>query len=139
LDDRSVTTLPVEGGGLLVPAPNRWRKAARILVAGLIVVVLAVSMSGIGLYFLLRGDAIENSVLTRSIESSIQRLLGPNFLVELGPTYFGFDPDGLLSLESSQVSVIRASDRQVVSTLGKVIVGIKPWSILSGGHGRRDR
>ncbi len=128
----SVKALAVDGAGLLVPAPNRWRKAARIAAATLVVIVLAVTMSGTGLYFLLRGDAVENSVLTRSIESSIQRLLGPNFLVELGPTYFGFDPDGLLSLESTQVSVIRAGDKQVVSTLGKVIVGIKPLSILSG-------
>ncbi len=89
-------------------------------------------MSGIGLFFLLRGDAIENSVLTRNIESSIQKLLGPQFEVKLGPTYFGFDPDGLLSLESTKVNILRASDRQVVSSLGKVIVGIKPLSILSG-------
>jgi hypothetical protein len=130
LAERSVNV--IDGGALLVPAPNRWRKAARIAAATLVVIVLAITMSGTGLYFLLRGDTIENSVLTRNIEASIQRLLGPNFLVELGPTYFSFDPDGLLSLESTQVSVIRASDKQVVSTLGKVIVGIKPLSILSG-------
>nr|MCU0790149.1 hypothetical protein [Nitratireductor sp.] len=118
--------------GLRVPAPNRWRRAARLFTAAIIVLVLAVTLSGLGLFFLLRGDAIENSVLTRNIESSIQKLLGPQFAVELGPTYFGFDPDGLLSLESSKVAILRASDRQVVSSLGKIIVGIKPLSILSG-------
>lgn len=119
-------------GGLLVPSPNRWRRTLRLVAATLVVILLAISMSATGLFFLLRGDAIENSVLTRNIESAIQKLVGPQYEVKLGPTYFGFDPDGLLSLESTKVNILRASDRQVVSSLGKIIVGIKPLSILSG-------
>ena len=116
----------------MVPAPNRIARMARFFGAMLVVVFLAVGMSALGLYFLLRGDTIESSTLTRRIEVSIQRIIGPKFKVELGKTSLGFDLEGLLALESDNVKIIRTTDQQEISRLGKVIVGIKPLSLLTG-------
>jgi hypothetical protein len=119
-------------GEMRVPPPRRWRQALRVLAAVLVVVTLALAMSGIGLFFLLRGDAVENSFFTKQIEASIQKILGPRLSVELGPTSIGFDPEGLLTLESSDVTIRRSTDRQIVSQLGRVLVGIKPLSLVYG-------
>jgi hypothetical protein len=120
------------GAEMRVPPPRRWRQALRVLAAVLVVVTLAIAMSGIGLFFLLRGDAVESSFFTKQIEASIQKILGPRLAVELGPTSIGFDPEGLLTLESSDVTIRRSSDRQIVSQLGRVLVGIKPLSLAYG-------
>ena len=100
-----------------------------MLGATLAVLLLASIMSAAGLYFLLRGESLENSTLNLSIESNIQRLLGPDYVVDLGRTAVAFD--GLLSVASSDVRILRAVDRQPVSTFGRVVVGVKPLSLLS--------
>ena len=100
-----------------------------MLGATLAVLLLASIMSAAGLYFLLRDESLENSTLNLSIESNIQRLLGPDYVVDLGRTAVAFD--GLLSVASSDVRILRAVDRQPVSTFGRVVVGVKPLSLLS--------
>lgn len=98
----------------------------------MIVVLLALCIAGTGLYFLMRSEAIENSALNERIESEIQNLIGPQYKLELGRTTIGFDRDGLMSFASSGVRVVRSSDGQLASQLGRIIVGIKPLSLLIG-------
>ncbi|MEZ5872243.1 MAG: DUF3971 domain-containing protein [Nitratireductor sp.] len=118
--------------GFVVPRPSRFQGVVRFLGAFLAVILLAAVMSGAGLYFLLRGEAIENSTLNQRIEARIQQMLGGNMLVNLGRMTIAFDRDGLLSLAATDVQLIRPVDRKVASRLGKVVVGVRPLSLLSG-------
>ncbi len=114
--------------GFRIPRRYGIAKAMRILGATLAVLVLALIMSAAGLYFLLRGESLENSTLNLSIEANIQRLVGPDYVVDLGRTAVAFD--GLLSVAGTDVRILRAVDRQPVSTFGRVLVGVKPLSLL---------
>ncbi|MCB1460194.1 MAG: hypothetical protein KDJ48_13205 [Nitratireductor sp.] len=118
--------------GVVVPRATPLKTVARMLGAFVVVLLLAGLMSGAGLYFLLRGEAIENSTLNQRIEERIQQMLGRKMLVNLGRMTIAFDRDGLLSLAASDVQLLRPVDRQIASRLGKVVVGIRPWSLLSG-------
>lgn len=122
----------LQDGGYRVPRPSRLARVARIIGAALVVLVLALTMSGAGLYFLMRGEAVENSRLTQRIEASVQKLVGPQFAVDLGPTTIGFDPDGLLSVVANDVAIRRPTDNQLISRLGRVVVGVRPLSLLRG-------
>ncbi len=122
----------LQGDGYRVPRPSRLIRIARVLGATLVVLLLALTMSGAGLYFLMRGEAVENSTLTRRIEASVQKLVGPQFAVDLGPTTIGFDPDGLLSVVASDVAIRRPTDNQLISRLGRVVVGVRPLSLIRG-------
>lgn len=119
--------------------PNRlfallyaYSRHFRIAGAIVVVLVLAFLMAGTGLYFLMRGEAIENSILNERIEAGIQSLIGPDYKLDIGKSTIGFDPDGLLSFSSSNVKVVRAADSQPVSGLGRIIVGVEPWSFITG-------
>ena len=61
--------------GFRVPRSYGIAKALRVIGATLAVLVLALAMSAAGLYFLLRGESLENSTLNLSIEANIQRLV----------------------------------------------------------------
>ena len=115
-----------------VPRPNRMRRVLRIAGASLVVLVIAAAMSLTGLYFLLRGETIENSALNQRIHSEIRQLTGGNFTIDFGRTTFALDPDGLLSLASTDVRILRTTDKQMVSRLGRIVIGIKPWSVIKG-------
>ncbi|MEC9342316.1 MAG: hypothetical protein VYD64_00585 [Pseudomonadota bacterium] len=116
--------------GFRVPRRYRLARFMRMLGATLAVLVLASLMSAAGLYFLLRGESVENSTLNLSIRSNIERLVGPDYIVDLGRTAVAFD--GLLSVAGTDVRILRATDRQPVSTFGRVLVGVKPLSLLGG-------
>lgn len=120
----------MEHRGLHVPGRRYIAKTLRIAGATLVVILLAAAMSAGGLYFLLRGEAVRNSSLNESIEANIQQLLGSEFEVDLGSTSVAFDPDGLLSVAGTDVRILRAADRQPVSTLARVVVGVRPMSLL---------
>lgn len=89
-------------------------------------------MSAAGLYFLLRGEAIENSTLNRHIEAEVRKIVGGDYVIDLGRTTVGFDRDGLLSVAGTDVQILQANDRRPVSRLGRIVVGIKPWSVVTG-------
>jgi len=114
-----------------VPRRSRAMRALRVVGATMVVLLLAAVMSTIGLYFLLRGDSLGDSSLNRSIVANIERLLGPQFSIDLGGTAVAFDPNGLLSVAGNEVRVMRATDRQPVSTLKRVVVGVRPLSLLA--------
>ncbi|MEZ5801410.1 MAG: hypothetical protein R3D29_14275 [Nitratireductor sp.] len=122
----------LDHGGFIVPRASRLARFARMLGAFVVVLLLAGLMSGAGIYFLLRGEAIENSALNQRIEQRIQQMLGRKMLVNLGRMTIAFDRDGLLSLAATDVQLLRPVDRQIASRLGKVVVGVRPWSLLSG-------
>lgn len=122
----------LQGVRYRVPRPSRLVRIARIVGATIVVLLLALTMSGAGLYFLMRGEAVENSTLTRRIEASVQKLVGPQFAVDLGQTTIGFDPDGLLSVAANDVAIRRPTDNQLISRLGRVVVGVRPLSIVRG-------
>ncbi|MGI9401763.1 MAG: DUF3971 domain-containing protein, partial [Rhizobiaceae bacterium] len=111
---------------------SRYRRGLRITGAVLVVMLLTVLLAGGGLYVLMRSEAIENSALNERIESGIQELIGPQYKLELGRTTIGFDRDGLLSFSSTGVRVVRSSDGQLASQLGRIIVGVRPLSLLVG-------
>ncbi len=119
------------GETVTVPAPNRVVRALRLLTATLFVVFLGLSMAGLGLFFLLRGEAVENSALTTKVENAIQNALGPKIAVKLGKTSLGFVSGGLISLVSDDVSLTRSSDHKQIANLGRVTVGIMPFSLLA--------
>lgn len=116
--------------GFHVPGRRYLGKGLRIAGAVAVVLVLATAMSAGGLYFLLRGESIRSDALNASIAASIQRLLGPDYVVALGSTAVAFDPDGLLSVAGTDVRILRAADRQPVSTLRRVVVGVRPLSLF---------
>ncbi len=116
---------------VVVPAPNRLARGLRLLTATLFVIVLGLSMAAIGLFFLLRGEAVENSALTAKVESAIQNAMGSKIDVELGKTSLGFVSGGLLSLVSNDVRLTRTSDHVEIANLGTVTVGIRPFSLFS--------
>ncbi|MCG6856995.1 MAG: hypothetical protein LJE67_02910 [Salaquimonas sp.] len=116
--------------GFRVPRRYGIAKISRVLGATLAVLLLASVMSAAGLYFLLRGESLENSTLNQSIETNIQRFLGPDYVIDLGRTAVAFD--GLLSVASTDVHILRAVDHKQVSTLGRVLVGVRPLSLLYG-------
>lgn len=104
----------------------------RMLGATMVVLLLALVMSGVGLYLLLQGDAVENSTLTRRIQAEVQKMIGSAYSVELGATTVRFDREGFLSLAGTDVEVRRATDRQLVSKLGRIVIGVRPLSALRG-------
>lgn len=118
--------------GIAIPGQYRLLKALRYVAAGLIVLVLAAAMSAAGLYFLLRGEAIENSTLSKHIEAQVREIAGGDYIIDLGRTTIGFDRDGFLSVAGTDVQIMQTNDRRPVSRLGRVVVGLKPWSVLSG-------
>jgi hypothetical protein len=130
------------GDGSQEKPPVRWRgrlrlsspvaRILRITGAACVVGVLALLIAGVGLYFLMRAEAIENSALSRRIEASVQKLIGPAFILDMHRTEVGFDPEGLLSLVSREVRVSRRSDNRVFSDIGQIVVGIRPLSLLFG-------
>ncbi|MEM7461063.1 MAG: DUF3971 domain-containing protein [Pseudomonadota bacterium] len=115
-----------------LPGFGAYARHVRIASAIMIVLMLAIFIAGSGLYILMRSEAIENSALNERIEAGIQNLIGPQYKLELGRTTIGFDRDGLMSFSSSGVRVVRSSDGQLASQLGRVIIGIKPLSLLIG-------
>lgn len=115
-----------------VPRRRRAARIARLLGATLTVAILALVMSGVGLYFLLQGQAVENSAITREVERRVQDLIGARFTVELGTTTVGLDPNGLLSLSSRNVAIRRAGEEQLVSSVGRVVLGLRLTSVLRG-------
>lgn len=119
-------------GRTAIPSRRRALRIARVTGAVLVVVCLAFLISSAGLYFLLRGEAVENSLVNRHVHASIQHLLGPDFTLEMGRTTIGFDAGGSLSLASADVQVRDARNNRVVSRLERVSVGIGPFSLLFG-------
>ncbi|MFZ1813040.1 MAG: DUF3971 domain-containing protein [Rhizobiaceae bacterium] len=115
-----------------MPRRNWLRRALRFGGAVLVVLVLASLMSAAGLYMLLRSDSLENSALNQRIESRIQQLVGRDFKVDLGRTTIAFDRDGLLAVAGNDVRILRAFDGLEISRIGRVAVGVKPMSLLSG-------
>jgi hypothetical protein len=109
---------------------GRTSRVMRYIGAVFVVVVLALAISGTGLYFLMRSEAIENSALSQRIEANIQNLFGPSLTLEMNRTKVGFDRDGLLSLVSNNVRLMRSSDQKVLSTAGQIVIGIRPLSLL---------
>lgn len=122
----------IDASAVQVPRATRWRRVVRIASAASVVGLLAVGLSLGALYFLTRGNAVENAALNSRVEASIQRLIGPDFELDIGTTAVGFDRDGFLSLSSSDVSVRRTADGQLISNLGRVIAGVRPLSVLTG-------
>jgi hypothetical protein len=119
-------------GATVVPGPRRLRNGLRLMFAVASVAMLAVFLAVFGLYLLLRGEAMENSALNAQIESTIERLIGEGYDIDLGRTEIAFDPDGLLSVQGTDVRILRAGSGELVSRLGRVAVGVRPWSILMG-------
>lgn len=123
---------PTDAASLVVPAPYRLARIFRMLAAGFFVVFLGLAVSAIGLFFMLRGETVENSALTGKLTASVQKALGPNVLVELGTTSIGFDLNGLVSVQSRDVKLVRSSDRNEIAKLGQIVVAVRPMSLLSG-------
>lgn len=115
-----------------VPRRRRAARIARLLGATMTVLALALVMSGVGLYFLLQGQAVENSAITRAVERRVQDLIGARYTVELGSTTVGLDANGLLSLSSSNVAIRRAGEDALVSSVGRVVLGLRVMSVLRG-------
>jgi len=94
--------------------------------------LLAVTIASGTLYWLIRGDAIENSLVSGNIRASIQRLVGPGYAVELGPIKTALRPDWRVSVSSDSVRIRSKADGGEIARLDRIVARINPLSILRG-------
>jgi len=71
---------------VVLQSGGRVRRAFRIFTATVIVVLLAGGFIAAGIFFLISGEAGKDSLLHSSLQSALQKVVGPDFHVELGET-----------------------------------------------------
>ena len=89
-------------------------------------------IAALGLFLFLQGGAIENDALNARIESSITTVLGPEYDVRLGPTKVEIRGRSLMSVTSSDVQISKIGSSVPLATIGKILVGVKPFSLIGG-------
>ncbi len=111
---------------------GRGRHYLRMILVTFGVIFAGVAIGALGLFFLFQGGVIENDALNNRIERSITTLLGRQYEVRLGPTRVEFKGASLISITSNNVEVLKAGESTPIATIGQVVVGVPPMSLLDG-------
>ncbi len=101
-----------------------------LLTFGLLLAIMVIAV--LGLFLFLQGGSIENDALNARIESSITTVLGPQYDVRLGPTKVEIRGRSLMSVTSSDVQISKIGSTAPLAIIGKILVGVKPFSLISG-------
>jgi len=108
------------------------KRFLRLFLVSTGVILLGLALGVVGLFFLFQGSAIENETINSRVEQSITTFLGPQYDVRLGPTKVEFRGLGKFSITSTNVKVHKFGDDSPVAIIGKVLVGLRPLSLIRG-------
>ena len=111
---------------------GRGRLFFRLLLISLGLVVAALLVGLIGVFFLFQGGAVQSDALNNRIEKSIRTILGKRYDVQLGKTDIEILGKGLISIASANVEIRFNGEDTPIATIRKVLVGVEPWSLING-------
>ena len=128
-----------DGGVMHAPAELRVRlrawRIARIAFATSIVFSLVFILFVVSIYFLISGTSGKQSIIQSSLESNLQNAVGSEYKVVLETTDIQFEWPGLISVNSSDVKILRADNQKLVAEIGSIRFGTRLWRTLFGDAG----
>ena len=128
-----------DGGVMHAPPELRVRlrawRIARIAFATSIVFSLVFILFVVSIYFLISGTSGKQSIIQSSLESNLQNAVGSEYKVVLETTDIQFEWPGLISVNSSDVKILRADNQKLVAEIGSIRFGTRLWRTLFGDAG----
>ena len=104
----------------------------RFLLISFATVMVCLVVAAVGLLVFLQGNTFENASLNNQVRNSIISFIGPQYNVQLAKTKFEFRNLGHVSIISSDVEVYEIGEDDPIATIGEVLVGIQPVSLIKG-------
>ena len=111
-----------------------WR-IARVIFAAAIVFTLVFFLFIVSIYFLVSGTSGKQSVIQSSLESTLQKAVGSKYKIILETTDIKFELPGMLSVNSSDVKILRTDNQELVADIGSIRFGMRLWQTLFGDTG----
>ncbi|MEM9331219.1 MAG: DUF3971 domain-containing protein [Pseudomonadota bacterium] len=93
--------------------------------------ILAVGLVA-AVYFLLQGKLQQGSTITTQMESGLEAVVGKDFDVRLGEVDLDFSQIGNIRLKSSDITIVRRTDGELLAEVGSFEVSTRLTSVLSG-------
>jgi len=110
-------------------------RAARMLLAG-IALVLFLSVIAIAvIYFLVQGKAGEGSAISNQIQSQLEAIVGPDYHVRMGQSDIDLSNIGQVAVVAKDITILQKSDQAMLSRIGQIEIGGSLIEFFSGELG----